>query len=233
MIVCHRHRFIFVTTHHTSGTAIEAALATFCDAGDVVTGRHATHEVPGTQYGATQATNDTVGLAQYRPADWLQLMFRGRRARLDKHMPASKIRDLIGAPIWNSYFKFCVERDPWHKAVALYGASTRGLDPKPSIAEFIARATPEMLSNFSIYSIDGALAVDRVIRFEHLAAELEAVGNLLNLPQRLSLPAGNVAAEAHYSSMLGPAERAVIDAACAREIETFGYAFSEIAPEDR
>ncbi len=231
MIVCHRHRFIFINTRQTSGTAIETALSAFCNDDDIVARSQSANEAPRPH---DPGMNDTLALTQYRPADWLRLMLRGRRARLDKHLPAAEIRDLIGEATWNDYFKFCVERDPWDKAVALYTEHTRGLDPKPTIAEYFAHTPPEIFSNFPIYSIDGALAVDRVVRFEHLGAELEAIGNLLNLPQPLRLPTPNTApAPSHYSSTLGPSERAVIDAACAREIETFGYAFSEVAPEDR
>ncbi len=225
MIVCHRHRFIFITTRKTSGTRIEAALAKFCADGDLVTGIAAN--------GATRArTNGTVALTRYRPVDWLRLMVRGERARFDKHLAAKRIRDLVGETIWGRYFKFCVERDPWEKAVALYDQRMRDSKQRPTIATFLAEARPESLSNYAMYSIDGALAVDRVIRYEYLDSELEAVRNLLNLPEPIVLP-DDLQPPRHYSAVLGPNERALIDAACAREIELFGYAFSEVAPEDR
>jgi hypothetical protein len=235
MIVCHRYRFIFVTTRKTCGTPIEIALSAFCADDDVITGIARANGASGAQLGfGALRRNDSIALAQYRPFDWLRLMVRGERARLDKHVPAGAIRALVGETIWNGYFKFCVERDPWEKAVALYDQRTRALNPRPSIAEFLAQARPESLSNFPIYTIDGALAVDRVIRFEHLDAELDAVGHLLNLPTPLTLPDTDRAASAgHYSARIGPAERALVDAACVREIEMFGYGFREVAPEDR
>ena len=103
----------------------------------------------------------------------------------------------------------------------------------PTLAAFLTEARPESLSNFPMYTIDAALAVDRVIRHEHLATELEAVRNLLNLPEPIVLAAADEPPAGHYSAVLGPTERALIDAACAREIELLGYAFSEVAPEDR
>jgi hypothetical protein len=225
MIVCHRHRFIFVTTRKTAGTRIEAALAAFCADGDLVTSIAAN----GT---ARARANGTVALTRYRPADWLRMMVRGERARFDKHLSAAKIRHLVGGAIWDSYFKFCVERDPWEKAVALYDQRMRDSKQRPTLATFLADARPESLSNYPMYSIDGALAVDRVIRYEYLDTELEAVRNLLNLPEPIVLPADS-SPTCHYSALLGPTERALIDAACAREIELFGYAFREVAPEDR
>ncbi len=173
-----------------------------------------------------------MGLTRYRPVDWLRLMVRGARARLDKHMSAVEIRALVGDETWSGYFKFCVERDPWEKAIALYEQRTRDRKPRPTLAQFLTEARPESLSNFGLYSIDGALAVDRMIRYEHLDTELEALRNLLNLPAPMALEAPPARAR-HYSTVIGANERALIDAACAREIELFGYAFSEVAPEDR
>lgn len=226
MIVCHRHRFIFINTRKTSGARIETALAQFCADDDLVTGLSTTN-------GSIQArANGTIGLTRYRPVDWLRLMVRGERARLDKHLSAVGIRDLVGPEVWGSYFKFCVERDPWEKAIALYDQRTRDRKPRPTLAQFLAETRPESLSNFGLYSIDGGLAVDRMIRHEHLDTELEAVRNLLNLPAPITLDVAPARAS-HYSSAIGATERALIDAACVREIELFGYAFSEVAPDDR
>ncbi len=215
MIVCHRYRFIFIATRKTSAAATEAALAAFCAEGDIVGG------------------TTLLSLAQYRGIDWLRLLTRGERARVDRHESAAAIRERVGDEIWSSYFKFCVERDPWEKAVALYQRRTRELNPRPSIVQFLSDARPASLSNFPLYSIDGALAVDRVIRFEHLDAELDAVGHLLNLPGTLCRAAAHTPATCHYSAVLGPTERKLINAANAREIEMFGYGFREVAPEDR
>jgi len=225
MIVCHRHRFIFVTTRKTAGAAVESQLARVCSGDDIVTGA---------ANGAAKAGhNDSLALARYRGVDWLKLMTFGERARLDKHSPAAVIRERVGADIWNDYFKFCVERDPWDKAVALYRARARRR-ALPPIAEFLAAARPATLSNFDLYTIGGALAVDRVIRYEHLDTELDAVGHLLDLPIELRLPADpDRAPEPRYADVLGTAGRAIVDAACRREIEMFGYAFRETTPEER
>ena len=133
MIVCHRHRFIFITTRKTAGSRIEEALQAFCGDGDIVTGKAANGAV---RARASNGGSGSIGLSRYRPVDWLRLMVRGERARLDKHLDAATIRDLVGATVWASYFKFCVERDPWEKAVALYDQRpSRG----PSRSRFAGR----------------------------------------------------------------------------------------------
>ena len=227
MIVCHRHRFIFIATRMTAASAIEAELARVCAADDIVT--------IAANGGAKAGRNDALAYARYRPFDWLKLIAMGARARLDKHEAATDIRALVGADVWNGYFKFCVERDPWDKAVAHYRErGRRGGGTVPAIGEYLRALQPATLSNFELYTIDGALAVDRVVRFEHLDAELDAVGHLLDLPIVLRLPPdADRAGDVRYAAKLGPEGRAVVDAVCRREIEMFGYAFRETAPDDR
>jgi len=33
-------------------------------------------------------------------------------------MPAFEIKNRVPAEVWNSYFKFCVERNPWDKVLS-------------------------------------------------------------------------------------------------------------------
>ena len=234
MIVCHRHRFIFLTTRKTHGTRVQLALAGNCSAGDLMTGIERVDEAAQT-HGSNAAAGIGLGrFSRLRPLDRLRHLLSGKRAHLPKHMSATEIRDVVGSATWESYFKFCVERNPWEKAVALYDQRTRGLQTRPPIAEFLAKTPAESLSNYHLYTIDGVLAVDRVIRYEHLAAELQAVHGLLNLTQPVVLPPQvHLDDRRHYSTWVGAAERAIIDAVCKREIETFGYGFAAVAPEDR
>jgi hypothetical protein len=228
MIVSHRHRFIFVRTRATAGTAIEIALSRCCGDTDIITRRAG----PAVGRGAQ---NDTLPLRNYRAHDGLQLL-RARRARLRSHAAAAEVRAVIGIDLWDSYFKFCVERDPWDKALALYNRRTLLREPRPSLMQFLGSLTPDSLSNFDIYTIDGALAVDRVIRFEHLADELEALRHLLDLPEPWVLQPATAApcpVEPHYSAVFGDDERALIDAACSREIAMFGFGFRAVAPDVR
>ena len=234
MIVCHRHRFIFVTTRKTAGTRVQLALAGNCSVGDLITGIKGSDEVARVQ-GSNPESGIGLGRLGRLPAlDRLRHLLRGKRAGLPKHMTAAEIRDVVGTTTWETYFKFCVERNPWEKAVALYDQRTRGLAIRPPIADFFAKVPAESLSNYQLYTIDGVLAVDRVIRYEHLAAELQAVSNLLNLPEPVVLePEVHVDDRHHYSTMLHATERAIIDRVCKHEIETFGYGFATVAPEDR
>ena len=42
-------------------------------------------------------------------------------------MPGHEVREKIDKEIWNSYYKFCFERNPWDKTVSNYFWSKKGV----------------------------------------------------------------------------------------------------------
>jgi hypothetical protein len=229
MIVSHRYRYIFVRTRKTAGTSVEIALSKFCGPDDVIT-RDADDALR-RQLGYPGPQNDGgIPLSQYTFGEWRRLLLRGERARFKNHTPAARIRALVGETVWRSYYKFAIERDPWDKAISLYYWRTRNEQPRRPLLQFLNEVGARSLSNAHIYLIDGEPAVDRIISYERLAEQLEEVRRHIGLPEPLSLPRAkgtHRAERSHYSQLIGPAERAVIDAACRREIELLGYRFGE------
>jgi len=152
-------------------------------------------------------------------------------------MPAERVRGLIGTNIWNEYFKFCFERNPWDKALSLYFWRTRN-EPqsRPSLLEFLrhenekrlAKGRNCKLTNVGIYSIGRDIAVDYIGLYEKLDSELEGIAALLNLPEGIELPRAKVVHDKerrHYREVMGQEERSIVAQACAREIAYFGYRF--------
>jgi len=229
VIVSHRHRFIFVRTRKTAGTSVEIALSKFCGPDDVIT-RDADDALR-RELGYPGPQNDGgIPLREYTFSEWRRLLTRGERARFKNHTPAVRIRALVGESVWRSYFKFAIERNPWDKAISLYFWRTRDANPRPPLLEFLKNVGARSLSNSHIYLIDGELAVDRIVEYDRLADELDEVRARIGLPASLALPrakASHRVERSHYSELIGPAERAVIDAACAREIALFGYRFDD------
>jgi len=227
MIVSHQHRFIFLKTRKTAGTSIEIALSRHCGPRDIITPISVVDEPRRAGGEFRGAQNYVVPWRDYRLKDWARMVKLRKRARLINHVHARSVLRRVGRDVWDSYFKFCVERNPWDRAVSLYFWKTRELDSRPDLQQFL-RSTPErLLSNYFIYTLKGAIAVDMVVSFEDLQSGLDAVARRLGLPC-LDLPrakSGHRADQRHYRELMGDTERDIVAAACAREIEAFDYRF--------
>jgi hypothetical protein len=102
------------------------------------------------------------------------------------------------------------------------------MNPKPNLLEYLQTVDVNHLSNFEIYSINGDLAVDYVGSYENLDEEINKIGEILELPNKIILPKAKGATrkdERDYTNIVGFAEKKIVDRVCAREIALFGYIF--------
>jgi hypothetical protein len=228
MIISHRHRFIFIKTRKTAGTSIEIALSRFCGAEDIITPITPKEEEIRKELGYRGPQNCFLPLVRYVPKDWARLFVKGKRALVFyNHIPAKSIRTLVDEENWNTYFKFCFERNPWDKAISWYYWITRQSEPQLSLSEFILSGKANR-SDFGLYTINGEIVVDRVGLYENLSQELERIAEYLNLPDRIRLPKAKAnyrKDRRHYREVLGLEEQGVIAKAFAREIAHLGYQF--------
>ena len=84
-----------------------------------------------------------------------------------EHMPASRVRGYVGDEVWRSYFKFAFDRNPWDRQVSWYLYKTKTKLARPSFESFMADRARAFVSNYAIYTINGALAVDYVGHYEN------------------------------------------------------------------
>ncbi|WP_421726025.1 sulfotransferase family 2 domain-containing protein [Bauldia sp.] len=233
MIVSHKHRFIFLKTEKTAGTSLHHALAPFCGPDDIIVGprRH-------------PKTNKPIGR---KPDPGLigrhidvPKAFKRRFPALGgyyAHMPAAQVRALVGDDVWRGYFKFAVERNPWDRQVSNYfhranRREKRGLSPKSFDAyitsPILRRVHHVRLDNWRIYTIDDAIAVDDVLRYEDLDNACRGLAERLGLPKTIALPRvrGEHRPDGHgYRSYYSERTAAIVGRWYAKEIEAFGYAF--------
>lgn len=199
MILSHKYRYIFLKTNKTAGTSIEIALSKFCGADDIISPIEPTDEKIRRSLGYRGPQNHhPVPLTEYGPRDLGRLVVRGwRRSRFYNHMSAREIVDLVGWEIWDSYYKFCFERNPCDRLVSYYYWQNRKKSWWPrrrkryaTMADFLDSDAPRILKRWGIdlYSLDGRVAADRVCLYENLEAELEALTERLGLPEKLDLP---------------------------------------------
>ena len=118
---------------------------------------------------------------------------------------------------------------PGHAAGSAYHWENRGRRRLPAFGRFLKKMHRDRkISNFETYAIDGKIAVDKVLLYENLADELEALVARLGLPGPLELPNAKRQYRKDrrpYQEVYSPWERDFIAQVCAREIKEFGYRF--------
>jgi hypothetical protein len=214
MIISHQHKFIFIKTKKTAGTSVEIALSAICGDDDIITPITAEDEITRQAVGGRGPQNHVV--------NGIPLFYN--------HIPARDVRALIGAPMWDEYFKFCFERNPWDKVISWYFWE-QAAEPRLPLSEFIQSGWAAQVGGpggFDLYTIDGQIAVDRVCRYENLDGELARIRDELKLPALPDLPRAKARFRQdrrHYREILGATDAMTIANHFAREIAAFGYRF--------
>jgi hypothetical protein len=227
MIISHKHKFIFIKTKKTAGTSIELGLRHLCGPKDVIT--PVRREDERLNNGLTPQNWCVSGRRDLvRP--WLKkiLPMPSDHKDFSAHTPAVHARRLIGEEIWNSYFKFTIERNPWDRQVSHYCYYVRPeTGRKMSFDEFM-RTKRAYLNNFEIYTIDGSIAADFVMRFENLASDLAAVLKRIGVGWPIELPRakhGIRKVQSHYREFYARETRDLVANWYSSEIDLFGYEY--------
>lgn len=217
MIVSHSRKFIFLRTEKTAGSSLSEALAQAGGEGDFV------------------ADMRRPGWARYSPVHHgaLKRKLPGRFG-LHTHATAVQARKVLGARVFDSYFKFAVERNPWDRQVSLYmhrcWKTGRTPDFDRDIRSLTYRSSEHVrLQNWKIYAIGDEIVADKILhyhRFEQDLAELwDEIGmEPLDLPRRRSEYREE---RPHYSTYYTPASRDLVASWYTREIEALGYSFED------
>jgi hypothetical protein len=234
MVVSHEHRFVFLKTRKTAGTSVEVLLSGIAGEDAIVTPVEPPepgHE-PRNYRGAWNCNFLPAMLADPGlPGSFL----RHPRGRLGiyrhywNHAPAWLARAKLGEEVWNGYFKFCFERNPWDKLVSLYWWSLRGQAQRPSLEEFMRSPRGSQSSDWGLYTIDDELAVDAVGRYERLEEDLRSFLRRIGLSAEVELPRAKSSHRRRDDpGRLSPQSAERIGRLFRREVEAFGY---ECPPE--
>ena len=233
MIVSHRHKFIFLKTRKTAGTSIEVALSRLCGEMDIITPIGREDEAVRQQLGYRGPQNYTIPVRRYGRREWRRLLADGRRTAFYNHIPAHEARPFLSPRIWNSYYKFCFERNPWDRIVSAYFFRRyQTNDAALTFQSFLDQQRPHVLSNYGIYAIEGRVAVDFVGRYERLVEDLQKALAYVGITEPIVLPRLKASARTDkrpYREIITPEQRRFIEERCHAEIELLHYRFEEPA----
>jgi len=224
MIISHKHKFIFLKTKKTAGTSIEMALSKFCGPDDILTPVAERYD----KRRSPNAQNYAVGEFPIRLTALPYLLFGwGKKRGFYDHAKARRVRGLIGRKVWNSYFKFSFERNPWERQVSLYHFRRSSSLKPASFEEFLAMRSAR-INNAGVYALGGDIAVDFLGRYENLEDDFRKVLDILGLDAPTRLPCVNASKRAsnrHYRDYYSEQTRNLISRWYRFEIEKLGYVF--------
>lgn len=236
MIVSHKHKFIFIKTRKTAGTSVEMALRAICGDEDIITPLVKKDEKKAEELGVKGTQNCHIPLPRYSAMDWISLFkrifIRGKFKRLNyyNHMSAYDVKRYVGEEVWDSYYKFCFDRNPFDKFISLfYWVQWHEGRKYNDFVDFIESDGLSMTMGYDLYSINKTVAVDKVYKYEEMVESLEDVSRKLNLAEPLKLfkykAKGDVRKDRRPSNeVLNKEEQKILKIAFAREMELLEYA---------
>ena len=143
-------------------------------------------------------------------------------------MPGWRVRRYVGEEVWNGYYKFAFERNPWDRQVSFYYYKTRGKDKPQSFEQFLKSKDKAYVGNYDIYAIDGEVAVDFVGLYENVQDDFNRALQDIGIKEKISLPKANVSQRkdsAGYRKFFSDDTRDMMAEWYAPEISKFGYKF--------
>jgi hypothetical protein len=231
MILSHQHKFIYIKTNKTASSSVEIALAPLCGPDDIIT---PTADEFMAMRGDSPARNWRLDHPLVPKRSLIRRLL-GRPERYYhptvgyyEHMPAWRVKAYIGDEVWNSYFKFTFERNPWDRQVSWWLHRTRGKKVRPEFEDFMTRNRRKAyVNNWELYTLDGKVAMDYIGRYETVADDFAEVLRRIGLDGAATLPVSNTTDRGgkRYQSYYNDRTRRMVADWYAPEIEYFGYTF--------
>lgn len=256
MILSHRHQLILLHCRKAAGSSIAVSLARLLGPADLQISallETVQHGIPLTarvRREAWRRTRGWVALASLAGrhgrgraiARAIDHTYRPLLGRKPPHAPASRVAAAFPRE-WATYRKLAVVRNPWDRTVSDYYWRTQRLRRPPSFATYLeALAAGRDLGgvvplafhdNWPMYTIDGRVVADQLVRFEALADDLTHALRRLEIDWDGWLPRSKgghrprrgSAAALSYRDHYTPALARLVARLYAPEIEQFGYRF--------
>lgn len=228
MIISHKYKFIFIKTNKTAGTSLEVFLSGVCDEKDILTPvwPPANGHIARNYKGLWNPIPEILGRRKTdRPYLFKNLLHFNK---FHSHIPAVEVARRVDWKTWNSYFKFCVERNPWDKTLSHYHMLSGRSSAPLSLDQYLANN--HLCLNYPNYcDSTNQIIVDKVLKYENLNQELGLIFSKLSIPFNGSLEIFEKSQyrkdRRHYRQVFTPFQKKLIEEAFQIEIDLHGYSF--------
>lgn len=240
MILSHRNRFIFLKTVKTAGTSFEIALAKYCGPDDIITPITESDEELRKKLDHRTAQNYRKPLREIlkerRRADLNDLLQRQWPLKYWNHMSAEDVKQRVGDDVWREFPKITIVRNPYDRIVSYYFFAARNKQSFPSFHDWVMSHLFHLVRNHRVYTLNGELVADHVIRFEEFPADIARLEKSIPGLTGLADTFASIKAKANYrpsrgtvvSMFAGQNElREMVRLVCRYEIQRFNYEFPE------
>ena len=229
MIISHKYRFIFIKTHKTAGSSMEMALAPLCGRNDIVT---------------PMESNAQTNLPRnFYEESWLGRIYTNSRLLRKfinrhspvlgnwyyEHMPAWRVRELIGEKTWSNYYKFCFERNPWEKVVSYYNWKKFGQKRRmPDFKKYVMEKSHRLPMDARLY-FDGTVSMlDEVADYSYFQSRFSEICVRLSIPYDGLMPMEKTnitTKKVNYRDFYDEETKAKVAELFSREIKLKGYTY--------
>jgi len=153
-------------------------------------------------------------------------ILKGFFCKFKSHMSAEKVKMKVGNTIWNEYFKFTFERNPWDKLVSFYSHLKPGISFEAWI-KTVKLSPYKQPFNYPLYSIEDSIALNFIGTYENLRKDLEYIFTKLTLPiKELPREKANYRKDKKsYRKYYNELTKKIVERNYSKEIKLFGYTF--------
>ena len=159
MLLSHKYKFIFIKTKKTAGTSIEIELSKIMSDDDIV-------------------TPIKPSFPDHKPRNYI---YKGNK--LFNHIMISDLKKIIPTNIYDSYYKFCVEREPVQKCISDYfmlkNSTYHNKDQLHLEWQDYLNNGVFPIDTKKYTDLDNKLSVDQILKYENLNEEMSALSKKL------------------------------------------------------
>lgn len=230
MIISHKHKFIFIKCRKTAGTSVEISLSKLCGTDDIITPLTKEDDKMRLALGFLGAQNYEKPKSEWSRRERWQYFRTGKtpEQKFYHHISCREIVNLIPQEMWNSYFKFTIERNPFDKVVSFY-YWRKAHERYQSITNWLLDGGLKDMQSYDLYSIGKLPVVDKIYRYENLPFFEKDLTKQLNLSEPFQMVEYKAKSKSrqikNYRQILDEQAVELIKIAFAREIELFDYTF--------